>query len=217
MIRVAPSLLAADFTNLDKDIKRVIKAQADWLHLDIMDGVFVNNISFGSSVCKAISNYPIFKDVHLMIVNPSKYVLDYISYQADLITFHYEAIKYKKDLKNLIKLIHEHNCLCGISIKPATDINVLRPFLKNIDVVLVMSVEPGFGGQSFDEKALEKIKGLRQVIDENKYNCLIEVDGGINDITAKKVIAAGADVLVSGSYLFKNSNLKNAIKSLKKH
>ncbi|MCI5745112.1 MAG: ribulose-phosphate 3-epimerase [Erysipelotrichaceae bacterium] len=215
IIRVAPSFLAADFKFLDKEMKRVIKAKADWIHLDIMDGKFVNNISFGFPILNAIKDYPIFKDVHLMIEEPLKYLNRFIDEKADLITFHIEAIKYKKDVKQLIKTIHQNNIACGISIKPSTKVDVLMPFLKDIDLVLIMSVEPGFGGQSFDESSLEKISELRKIVDENNYNCLIEVDGGINDKTYSKVINAGADVLVSGSFLFKSANMKESIKLLK--
>ena len=216
MIKIAPSLLAANFKKLDYEIKRTIHAKADWLHLDIMDGVFVPNISFGMPICEAIQNYPIFKDVHLMIQSPQQYIQHFIDLKADLITFHLEALRYKKDVKSLINIIHDYGCACGISIKPNTPVESVVPFLKDLDLVLVMSVEPGFGGQKFQEQSIEKIKHLRKIIDENEYECLIQVDGGINNETAKLVKDAGVDVLVAGSYLFKSENMKQDIKKLKK-
>ena len=216
IIRVSPSILACDFKNLDKEMNKIIKAKADWVHLDVMDGVFVNNISFGTPIAKAIKDYPIFKDVHLMICDPLKYVDVFASLGADLITFHLETVKSKRKIKELINKIHNLGLACGISIKPNTEVSEILPYLASIDLVLVMSVEPGFGGQSFMENALPKIKELREYIDNNCLEALIEVDGGIDNNTGKKCIENGADVLVAGSYIFKNENIKEAIKSLKK-
>lgn len=215
IIRVAPSLLAADFTNLDKEMKKVINAKANWIHIDVMDGHFVPNISFGMPICKAIEDYPIFKDVHLMISDPLKYVNEFIDLKADLITFHLESLRYKKDVKNLISIIQDSGCACGISIKPNTPLESVLPYVKDIDVVLIMSVEPGFGGQKYMDVATEKIRKLREYIDEHHYDCLIEVDGGINETTSKIAKDAGVDVLVAGSYLFKD-NMKQKVKDLKR-
>lgn len=210
-IIIAPSILSADFANLTKDIEKVEKAGADWIHIDVMDGHFVPNITIGPQVVKALrktSKLPF--DVHLMIENPQKYIDNFALSGADFITVHYEACK--NNLKEVIEQIKGHNIKAGISIKPKTPVNVLIPFLKDVDLILIMSVEPGFGGQKYIESSTEKIKELRKI---SHKELLIEVDGGINDQTAKSAIEAGADALVAGAYVYGASDIQKAIKSLK--
>jgi len=215
-IEIAPSILSADFRFLDNEIKDIIKCNIKYLHFDVMDGHFVNNISFGIPVLKSLKDgkYPLIFDVHLMISDPRKFALDFINAGADILTFHYEAL-IKKDIKPLIDFIHNHNCKVGISVKPNTKIEVLEPFLKDLDLVLVMSVEPGFGGQSFMNQSLGKISYLAEYKKTHSYDYIIEVDGGINEFTSKDCIKAGANLLVAGSYIFKSKDRKSAISSLK--
>lgn len=214
-VEIAPSILSADFSHLEEEIKYLKEEGASYLHFDVMDGHFVPNISFGAYVLKCIKDKTnLIMDVHLMITDPAKYYIDFVNAGADLITFHYEAIK-EDEIIPLINKIHENNVRVGISIKPNTDVNVLLPFLKDIDLVLVMSVEPGFGGQKFLDSALIKVRILNELKIKYNYNYKIEVDGGINDLTYKKVIELGADILVSGSYIFKSKNRKETIKLLK--
>ena len=202
MIKVAPSLLSANFACLKDDIEKIENGKADWLHYDVMDGHFVPNISFGYSILKDVSKVTnLFLDVHLMISEPQKYVDEFIKSGANLIVFHIEAI--------------ENNVQVGISIKPNTPVDAIQDYLSLLDVVLVMSVEPGFGGQSFKEIALDKIKDLATRRKENSTHYLIEVDGGINATTGKQCKDAGVDVLVAGSYVFNSDDYTQRITSLK--
>lgn len=213
MVKIAPSLLSANFAYLKEEIDK-IKA-AEWIHYDVMDGHFVPNISFGYSILNDISKVTdMYLDVHLMISDPAKYVDNFIKSNASLIVFHYEAVAENK-IDELIDYIKRHNVDVGIAIKPNTPVSVLKPFLPKLDLVLVMSVEPGFGGQTFNNSAVEKISKLFKIRTENKYNYLIEVDGGINDLTAQVCREAGVDVLVAGSYIFNNDDYTKAIESLR--
>ena len=212
MSKVSPSILSCDFSKLKEDIDTIVN-HVEYLHIDVMDGIFVNNISFGIPVIKSIRpHYDIVFDTHLMIVNPERYIDAFAAAGADLITFHIEATS---DVLNVINLIRAKGLKVGISLRPKTNVVDLKPFLDKVDLVLVMSVEPGFGGQKFDPNAIEKIKWLKEEKNINNYQYEIEVDGGINGETGKLCLEAGADVLVSGSYIFNTTERLERIKTLK--
>lgn len=213
MVKIAPSVLSANFACLKEEIDKI--KVAEWIHYDVMDGHFVPNISFGYSILKDISKVTDkYLDVHLMIDDPFKYVDNFIASNASLIVFHYEAVE-ENEINKLIKHIKNNNIDVGIAIKPDTCVDVLKPFLSELDLVLVMSVEPGFGGQTFNHSALEKISKLAKLREDNNYCYLIEVDGGINESTAKLCRQAGVDVLVAGSFVFNSDDCTKAIESLR--
>ncbi|MFQ6794520.1 MAG: ribulose-phosphate 3-epimerase [Thomasclavelia sp.] len=212
MVKIAPSLLAANFACLKDELDGIKTAQ--WLHYDVMDGHFVPNISFGYSILKDISKITdLYLDVHLMISDPMKYAKNFIDSNASSITFHYEAVA-KDKIFEMINYLKQHHVGVGISIKPDTDVSVLKPYLDSLDLILIMAVEPGFGGQMFNESAVDKIACLAKLKQENNYHYLIEVDGGINDITGKICRDAGVDVLVAGSYIFNSDDYAKKIESL---
>lgn len=210
-IIISPSILSADFANLERDIKTVENAGADWIHVDVMDGHFVPNITIGVPVVKSIkkiTNLPL--DVHLMIENPEKYIEPFAIAGADILTFHYEATP--QNAKDILAMIKSFNVKAGISIKPKTQPELIKPLLSNADMVLVMTVEPGFGGQKFMCDCADKIPFIK----ENSHkNMIIQVDGGINAETAKICREKGANSLVAGNYIYKSTDIKAAIESLR--
>lgn len=210
-IIISPSILSADFANLQSEVEELEKAGADWIHVDVMDGHFVPNLTIGAPVVKAIkphANIPL--DVHLMIENPQNYIDDFVKAGSNIITFHYEATK--ELTEDVISHIKSQNVLVGLSIKPKTKPEEILEYLLMVDMVLIMTVEPGFGGQSFIKECAEKIPVIKQNAPEN---LIIQVDGGINDQTAKTCKELGANSLVAGSYIFKSPDMEDAIKSLR--
>ena len=214
MNKLAPSMLSIDFGNIERDIRHCVNAKADYIHVDIMDGLFVPNISFGPPVIKyvkkAAENVPL--DVHLMIEAPERYIDEFKKAGADILTIHYESTK---DVRKTVELIKAAGMKAGVAIKPKTPVSVLRELLPELDMALIMSVEPGFGGQSFIPESFDKIRELRAMIEEINPLCDLEVDGGIKEDNLKDVLDAGANVIVAGSAIFSNDIEANTEKFLK--
>ena len=212
-IKIAPSILAANFMNLAKDINMVNHSEADWFHIDVMDGVFVPNISFGMPVLKAIgkeAEKPL--DVHLMIIDPDRYIQNFADLGASILTVHFEACTH---LHRSLQKIKSCGMKTGVALNPHTPVNNLTDIISEIDLVCLMSVNPGFGGQSFIENTFEKVKELKNLIKKSKTSCLIEIDGGVTNKNASKLIKCGANVLVAGNYIFKANDPKANISLLK--
>ena len=210
---IAPSVLAADFANLQRDVEMINNSEADWFHIDIMDGVFVPNISFGMPVLRDIvkhANKTI--DVHLMIVEPDRYIKTFADLGSNILTVHYEACTH---LHRTLQAIKAEGMQAGVAVNPHTNVSLLEDTINDIDLVCLMSVNPGFGGQSFIENTYKKVKQLREIIDRNGANTRIEIDGGVTNKNAKQLVEAGADVLVAGSFVFKSDNPTQTIKELK--
>ena len=211
---IAPSVLASDFANLQRDIEMINNSEADWFHIDIMDGVFVPNISFGMPVLEAITKHATKTiDVHLMIVDPDRYIKTFAQLGSNILTVHYEACTH---LHRTLQAIKAEGMKAGVALNPHTNVGLLEDVIKDIDMVCIMSVNPGFGGQSFIENTYKKIKELKEIITRNNASTIIEIDGGVTSKNAVQLVEAGADVLVAGNFVFKAENPTETISELKK-
>ncbi len=214
MIKIAPSILAADLLKLEEQIKLVAENGADYIHIDVMDGHFVPNLTFGTNMVKAVKRITeIPLDVHLMISNPDSYIEDYAKAGADILTVHQEACTH---LHRTIQIIHQNGMKAGVALNPATTVDTLANVISELELILIMTVNPGFGGQKFIKEGLNKIKKAREIIDETKPEILLEVDGGVNPQTAKDIAKNGANLLVAGSAVFKKPDILKAMNEIKK-